>query len=81
MLDSKRAHYAYLEALDLKYQHGGVRTLAERARLETLLATHDLCVATFARLVKELAATNITARDRLLEVMREVGEADTTVDH
>jgi len=81
MLDSKRAHYAYLEALDLKYRNGGIRTLAELARLETLLATHDLCVARFARLIKELAATNTAARNRLLEIMREVGEVDTIVDH
>ena len=74
MLDSKQAHYGYLESLDRKYRLGGMRTFAERARLETLLAAHDLCVKKFACEIKSLAAADIRARDVLLGLMSEIGE-------
>ena len=74
MLASKTAHFGYLESLDLKYRHGGVRSLAERARLETLLTAHDKCVAEFASQIKALGAIDQRARDLLLGLMTEAGD-------
>ena len=74
MTASKQAHYGYLANLDLKYRHGGARTLAERARLETLLAAHDQCVKKFATEIKALASADILARDVLLGLISKIGE-------
>jgi hypothetical protein len=81
MLQSKQAHYGYLESLDIKYQHGGIRTLAERARLETLLATHDECVREFAQAIKALANADVEARDILLKLMTDLSEVAQNLSH
>jgi len=79
MRDSKHEHFGFLESLDSKYKHGGVRTLAERARLDTLLTEHDSCVAEFATKIKALGATDVDARNTLLRLMTEIEEASSDV--
>ncbi len=81
MLQSKQAHYGFLEHLDAKYQHGGTRSLAERARLATLLAQHDRCVAEFSQAIKALGATDVKARDMLLRLMGEIAETTQGPTH
>ena len=81
MLNSKQAHYGFLESLDVKYKQGGIRTLAERARLETLLAEHDVCVSEFARAIKALGTADVEARDILLRYMTDLGEATNRSAH
>ena len=81
MLHSKQAHYGFLESLDKKYQHGGTRSLSERARLATLLAEHDTCVAEFSQAIKALSATDLKARDILLRLMTEVAEVTQSPPH
>jgi hypothetical protein len=81
MLASKQTHYGFLESLDVKYRHGGIHTLAERARLETLLAAHDRCVKDFATAIKALAATDIEARDSLVGLMTDIGGAANGTAH
>ena len=69
MLESKRVHYGFLESLEKKYETGGTRSLAEQARLETLLNAHDECVKRFAVAIRDLGASDSTARDRLVELV------------
>ena len=66
MLASKTAHFDFLSELDRKAQQGGQRTLAEIARLETLLSAHTAAVRAFRECVSELAAADPAARDALL---------------
>jgi hypothetical protein len=47
MESSKKAHFDYLDELDARVQRGGQRTLADEARLRTLLSEHDRAVADF----------------------------------
>jgi len=79
MRNSKQAHFGFLETLDQKVQQGGVRTLAERARLDTLLAEHDRCVAEFAPEIKALGAQDADARNTLLRLMTAIEEAANEV--
>lgn len=81
MLQSKQAHYGFLESLDTKYKHGGTRSLAERARLETLLAEHDTCVTEFSQAIKALGAADLKARDILLRLMSDIAEAAHSPRH
>jgi len=81
MLDSKQAHYGCLERLDFKYRHGGTRTLAEGAQLETLLAAHDRCVREFASAIKALGAAEPAARDVLITLMSEIVQVDKGAAH
>jgi len=81
MVESKEAHYGFLEHLDIKYKNGGVRSLAERARLETLLAEHDICVAKFSEAVKVLGATDVEARDILVRFMSQLAETENNATH
>lgn len=66
MVASKAEHFDFLTSLDRKYQHGGRRTLAEIARLETLLSAHTVAVRQFRERVSALAAADRAARDALL---------------
>ena len=79
MRDSKQAHFDFLETLEQKYQHGGIRTLAEKARLDTLLADHNRTVAEFAGEIKSLGASDLAARDKLLGLMTAIEEAANKV--
>ncbi len=72
MLNSKDAHFSYLEALDRRYKTGGQRTLAEIARLEDLLAVHDRCVAAFAGAMRELGDANAEAHAQLVSAIAEL---------
>ena len=81
MLQSKQAHFGFLESLDLKYQHGGIRTLAERARLETLLSEHDECVREFATAIKALGSNDADARDTLLKLMTDLSDVAQSPTH
>lgn len=47
MSDSKDAHFDYLQAIESKYQSGGVPSPAENSELEILLANHDRNVLAF----------------------------------
>lgn len=69
MLESKSAHYSFLEHLEIKYREGGQITLAERARLDGLLKTHDARVSDFAAEIKALGAHDESARGRLLALL------------
>jgi len=81
MVTSKAAHYGYLETLETKVQNGGMRSLAESARLETLLADHDRCVATFAAAIKQLGNDSPEARDALIDLMKDNPPADAGTTH
>lgn len=66
MVETKTRHFDFLSALDRKYAHGGRRSLAEIAHLDTLLAAHTAAVRDFGRTMAELARQNVTARDALV---------------
>jgi hypothetical protein len=66
MVASKAAHFDFLTTLDRKYQHGGRRSLAEIARLDTLLTAHTAAVRRFRESVAALTAEDRAARDALL---------------
>ncbi|MBI2799774.1 MAG: hypothetical protein HYX63_05720 [Gammaproteobacteria bacterium] len=55
-----------------KYQHGGQHSLAEIARLETLLAAHTAAVKTFKSAVIDLGQADATARDLLVKLLSRV---------
>ena len=67
MIASKNAHFEFLEHLEIKYQNGGTRTLAENARLETLLSTHNERVSAFAAARKSLAASDADAHEQFVK--------------
>ena len=71
MTDSKSAHYEYLESLEVKYQNGGIRSLAETARLENLLADHNQCVNAFVAAQKSLATTDVEAHRQFVRFLSE----------
>ncbi len=54
MRDSKHAHYDYLQAIENKYQSGGVPGPDETRRLEKLLADHDRNVLAFTTAMAEV---------------------------
>jgi len=67
MNHSKNAHFSCLQAIESKYQSGGVPGIAENLELERLLATHDKNVLAF-----KTAMTAITDGDEklvLIELM------------
>jgi hypothetical protein len=66
MVVSKAEHFDFLTGLDRKYQHGGRRSLAEIARLDTLLTAHTAAVRQFRESVAALTAADRAARDALL---------------
>ena len=66
MVASKAAHFDFLTLLDRKYQHTGRRSLAEIARLDTLLTAHTAAVRQFRVAVTDLTTQNRAARDALL---------------
>lgn len=68
---SKQAHFAFLETLELKYQNGGSRTLAEAAHQEGLLAEHNACVKAFVAAQKSLASSNAEAHKRFIALLAE----------
>ncbi len=47
MSNSKAAHFNCLEAIETKYESGGVPSLAENLELKKLLASHDKNVLAF----------------------------------
>ncbi len=67
MEKSKQEHFNALQSLEVKYQEGGGRTLAEAAHLESLLAVHDERVRTFRRLTKNLQTTDLVAYQALIQ--------------
>ena len=69
MTDSKAAHFEYLESLEVKYQHGGARTLAETARLENLLAEHNDCVQAFVAAQRSLATRDTVAHQQFVQFL------------
>ena len=70
MLETKDAHFSFLEELETKYRHGGRRTLAEGRRLEQLLAKHDAQVRTFRQSVAALQREDLAAHHALLMHIR-----------
>lgn len=74
LLGSKSAYFDFLALLANKYQFGGQRSLAEIARLETLLAAHTAAVKAFKSAVSDLGQADATARDRLVELLGRVNE-------
>jgi len=76
MVASKAAHFDFLTNLDRKYQHGGRRTLAEIARLDTLLAAHTIAVRQFREAVAALTAEDRPARDALV---RHINQANASL--
>ncbi len=81
MLESKSAHFGYLESLAEKYRYGGQRTLAEQARLANLLDAHDRQVKEFTVAMKQLATEAPQARAKLLELLKESASGDATTTH
>ncbi len=65
MRDSKHAHYDYLQAIENKYQDGGVPGPDETRRLEKLLANHDRNVLAFTTAMAE-----VTDRDEMEILVR-----------
>ena len=81
MLDSKSAHFGFLETLAEKYRHGGQRSLAEQARLATLLDEHDRRVKDFAAAMKRVATDAPQARETLIGLMKESAAGDPATTH
>ena len=78
MLDSKAAHFDFLDTVTRKTESGGRRSLAEAARLETLLAAHTTAVKAFQAAVRELVRIDAPARDALLDLLGRVNEGLTS---
>lgn len=81
MLDSKAAHFGFLESLAEKYRYGGQRTLAEQARLANLLDEHDRQVKEFTAAMKQLATEAPQARAALLELLKDSAPGDAATTH
>lgn len=81
MLDSKSAHFGFLESLVEKYRYGGSRSLAEQARLANLLDDHDRQVKEFTAAMKRLAEDAPHARAALLELLKESASGDAATTH
>ena len=67
MEESKRKHFGYLEALQIKYKQSGSRTLAERVYLEGLLKQHGRQVTKFREAIKQLRLEDEDAHQALIE--------------
>ncbi len=65
MRDSKHAHYDYLQAIENKYQSGGVPGPDETRKLEKLLADHDRNVLAFTT-----AMADVTDSDEMATLVR-----------
>lgn len=74
MDQSKREHFAYLEALERKSKQGQPRTLAEQTHLQFLLGVHNERVATFGRVVQSLRTTDADAYERFLQYLTRLNE-------
>ena len=70
MLETKNAHFSFLEELETKYRDGGRRTLAEGRRLDQLLAAHDSQVRSFRNAVSALQQQDLAAHHALLMHIR-----------
>ena len=70
MIETKDAHFSYLEELETKYRDGGRRTFAEGRRLEQLLAAHDAQVHAFRQSVAALQRGDLAAHHALLMHIR-----------
>ena len=70
MLETKDAHFSFLQELETRYRYGGRRTLAEGRRLEQLLAEHDAQVRAFRRSVAALQREELAAHHALLVHIR-----------
>ena len=75
MLASKDAHFGFLDHLNRKVNEGGQRTLAEAARLQQLLAEHNICVKEFASTVKALANSEPAAHAALVAALASLNQA------
>lgn len=71
MEHSKRAHLGYLQEMEEKYRHGGSRSLAEAARLQSLLQNHDRNVSNFRDAVRALATRDPAAHRALVRRLQE----------
>lgn len=80
MLNTKDAHFGYLEALGSKYQAGGTRTLSEITYLEKLLQAHDACVAAFAQETKALGRRDAEAHAALITAIADINQALGDID-
>ncbi|MGF1528320.1 MAG: hypothetical protein ACFCBW_16200 [Candidatus Competibacterales bacterium] len=69
MGETKRRHFDLLRQLDDKYSQGGSPTLAEQARLATLLKAHDAQVETFKRRLAELRQRDPVAHGTLVQAL------------
>ena len=58
MRNSKQAHFDYLQAIENKYQSGGVPGPDETRRLEQLLADHDRNVLAFSTAMAKVTDPN-----------------------
>ncbi len=67
MSDSKAAHFARLEAIQVKYESGGAPSLAENLELEKLLANHDKNVLAFKTAMA--AVTSSDEKNILIQLM------------
>lgn len=67
MKDSKAAHFACLQAIDKKYENGGVPGPAENRELENLLATHDNNVLAFKTALDRI--TDSDEKTRLVQML------------
>lgn len=65
MKHSKAAHFACLEAIEKKYESGGIPGAEENRELESLLATHDRNVLAF-----KTALDNITDSDEKIRLVQ-----------
>ncbi len=81
MLDSKSAHFGFLESLAEKYRYGGERSLAEQAHLANLLDDHDRQVKEFTAAMKRLAEDAPQAREALLDLLKESASGDAATTH
>jgi len=67
MKDSKTAHFACLQAIDKKYENGGVPGPEENREMEKLLATHDRNVLAFKTALEGI--TDGDEKARLLQLL------------
>ena len=67
MRDSKHAHYDYLQAIENKYQNGGVPGPDETRKLEKLLADHDRNVLAFRTAMSGISDSD--ERENLVRLM------------
>lgn len=80
MCAAKAAHFDWLRELSDKYRHGGNRTLAEGARLGSLLEAHDEAVKHFVVCLGELKARDTAGHAALVTAMTRAGRQATAPD-